>query len=217
MDKPAFYCRFAGSIPFAKSLQMQEGFKKQAFKQKQLFFLGFEPIKPVISLGIRSDASHIVWSEEKQIKNEISVQSVRRGGEATLHAPGQLVIYPVLHLPSAGLKIRDYITALEHISQAFFKALGITTFQQGKYAGLYTKKGKLCFFGIHVSQGVSQHGLSINVDNDLSLFNSIKSCGVEKRTHDSLSCYLSLCVDKKKLFLSWCDKAKLFFQPRSIA
>ena len=55
-----------------------------------------------------------------------------------------------------------------------------------EYSGLSTSKGKIAFFGIHISEGISQHGLSINVFNELSLFSSIKSCGVSHRSHDSL-------------------------------
>ena len=92
------------------------------------------------------------------------------------------------------------------------KSLALSlSWREGKYAGLYTKRGKLCFFGIHISEGVSQHGVSINVDNDLTLFDSIKSCGEGGREHDSLSFYPDISINKKELFFKWCDKAFDFF------
>lgn len=200
---------WAGSIPFEKSLSLQEKLKLSA-KKSQFCFFAFESSQPVITMGLRSDKSHIFWSEEKLKKHNILQKEIRRGGEATLHSPGQLVIYPVLHLPSMGLKVRDWIKALENITKDLFKDLGIEVWSEGKYAGLYTKKGKIAFFGIHISEGVNQHGLSINVDNDLSLFQSIKSCGEERRIHDSLSFYPDFSLNKRDLFFKWCDKALEF-------
>ena len=204
-----FY-HWVDSIPFEKSLTIQNDLKSFA-KQSQFCFFGFESKEPVITLGFRSDKSHILWPEKSLRKYNISLLNVRRGGEATLHSTGQLVIYPVLHLPFLGLKVKDFIVALEKITQNLLEDLGILSWQEGKFAGLYTERGKICFFGIHISEGVSQHGLSINVDNDLSLFDSIKSCGETGRKHDSLSLYHDFSLSKEELFFKWCDKAFDFF------
>jgi len=202
--------KWKGTVEFSETLEFQEQLKPVA-QQKKGFFLGFESKESVITIGFRSDKSHILWSEEKLKKYNISQIEIRRGGETTLHAPGQLVIYPVLSLPRLGLKVKDFIVILENITQSLLQDFDIRTKKEGKYAGLYTERGKLCFFGIHVSGGVSQHGLSINVDNDLSLFNSVKSCGETGRKHDSLSLYRSFSLSKEELFLRWCDKAFVFF------
>ena len=202
--------KWEGSIELSKTFELQEQLKPLA-QRGQGAFLGFESREPVITLGLRSDPSHILWPEKRLRKNNISLLNVRRGGEATLHSTGQLVIYPVLHLPSLGLKVKDFIVALEKITQDLLENLGILSWQEGKFAGLYTERGKICFFGIHISEGVSQHGLSINVDNDLSLFDSIKSCGETGRKHDSLSLYHDFSLSKEKLFFKWCDKAFDFF------
>ena len=201
---------WADSISFEESLTIQKELKGLA-KQSQFCFFGFESSQPVITMGFRSDQSHVLWTEEKLRKHNISQLEIQRGGEATLHSPGQLVIYPIVFLPLLGLKVKDFITALESISKETLGDLGIKTQKEGKFAGLYTKKGKLCFFGIHVSEGVSQHGLSINMDNDLSLFESIKSCGEIDRVHDKLSFYSDISISQQDLFLRWCDRAYSFF------
>lgn len=193
-------------MSFSETLKLQEELKIRA-REGHGTLLGFESESSVITMGFRSDENHILWSDEELKERNISKMAVRRGGEATLHSPGQLVIYPVLSLPRLSLKVKDFILALEEITQSVLRDFGIETKKEGKYAGLYTSKGKLCFFGIHISHGVSQHGLSINVDNDLSLFNSIKSCGETNRKHDSLSLYKNFSLSKTELFLKWCDKA----------
>ena len=140
-------------------------------------------------------------------KYQILQKEVRRGGEATLHTPGQLIIYPVLYLPAFSLKVKDFISTLEIITQKLLKDFGIVTNKEGSYAGLYTQRGKISFFGIHISHGVSQHGLAINVHNDLNLFQSIRSCGEPNRQHDKLSFYSQFSMSKKDLFFKWCKKA----------
>lgn len=205
---------WTGSISFKRSLVLQESFKPSA-KKFELHFLGFESQDTVIAMGLRADSTHILWTKEKLKNHNISSVNIRRGGEATLHSPGQLVIYPVVCLPLLGMKVRDFIVMLENITQALLKDLDCQTVKEGKFAGLYTKTGKLCFFGIHISEGVSQHGLSINVDNDLSLFDSIKSCGQSHRNHDSLSHYLNASISKEDLFFRWCNKAMDFLKKHS--
>ena len=205
-----FVCNWAGSIPFKHSLDSQEKLKALA-KKSQFYFFGFEVTEPVITLGLRANESHILFNERQLKQCGLSKMNLKRGGEATLHASGQLVIYPILSLPHLGLKVKDFIVKLEEITQSLLEDFGIKTKKEGRYAGLYTKRGKICFFGIHISEGVSQHGVSINVDNDLSLFNAIKSCGEQNRPHDSLSLYKKFSLNKEELFFKWCEKARAFF------
>ena len=206
LNSVGFSCQWAGCIPFEKSLEIQESLKDFAQKSENCF-LGFESSLPVVSLGLRADRTHILWNEDQLKKSQFSVVKVRRGGEAALHTAGQLIIYPVIRLNSLGLKVKDFILTLQNITQLFLKEKGIKTKTGGGSAGLYTKKGKIAFFGIHISRGISQSGLSINVNNELRLFDSIKSCGQPYRSHDRMSEYKGFSIDKKKLFFSWCDLA----------
>ena len=205
-----FVYNWLGSIPFEHSLKTQEKLKALA-KKSQFQFLGFEVTEPIITLGLRGDESHILFNESRLKQHNLSKLKLKRGGEATLHAPGQLIIYPVLSLLHLDLKVKDFISVLEEITKALLKDFGIETKKEGKYAGLYTERGKICFFGIHISEGISQHGVSINVNNDLSLFQSIKSCGEQNRKHDSLSLYPSFSLNKEELFYKWYEKAVTFF------
>jgi len=206
-SKLIFSKNWLGSLDFGQSLEYQKGLKKSV--NKAPFFLGFEPRSSVISLGLRADLSHVLKNESQLKKADVSVVRVRRGGEATLHNPGQLVIYPVIHLRDFALKVKDFIVALQDITQTLLKQLGIETTKGESFAGLYTEKGKIAFFGIHISQGVSQSGLSLNVDNDLSLFESIKSCGELHRPHDRTANYKAF--SKKALFFKWCEIAEAKF------
>ena len=206
--KLCFY--WAGSTPFEKSLLVQEKLKMAA-KNSIFCFYGFEPSSPVISLGLKADKSHVLWSKDQLKQKGISLFKVKRGGEACLHSPGQLVIYPIMRLPLLPIKVKDFISALEQISQSFLKSLGVKSHKEGKTAGLYSQRGKIGFFGLHISEGVSGQGLSINVRQDLSLLKSIKSCGMKDRPQDQLSLYPSGQLSLEELFFNWCEKAFQFF------
>ena len=199
---------WADSLLFEDSLQFQDRLKEGAAQNKSpISLLGFESSNPVISLGLRADSSHILWPPDRLKKHNISQVRVKRGGSATLHAPGQLVIYPVARLPALGLKVRDFIALLQTVTRDVLKDLGIFA-GAGPSAGLWTQRGKIAFFGIHVSQGVSCHGLSVNVENDLGLFSALKSCGQRGRSHDKLSFYpQTRGIKPQKVFLKWRQKA----------
>ena len=203
--------QYEAQIPFKESLERQESLKAKV-KDQEALILGFECEKPVVSLGLRGSEKDIL---EKDKLKDMEVFHVKRGGEAVLHSPGQLVIYPFLHLPSFHFKIKDYILFLEEITKDFLKDLGISSFKDGDEAGLYTKRGKICFFGLHVSHGISSQGLALNVTNDLSLFDHIKTCGKIKQSQDKMEFYLKD-LDLKDLFFKWCEKAKNQFEKRNL-
>ena len=211
-NKPVKICvknKWIGKVPFKTSLEEQEKLKDEA-KKGCFYFLGFETNRPAITKGVRANCEDIIWDADHLEKHNIELVELRRGGQATLHPPGQLVIYPVMHLPLLKIKIRDFIVALESITQSFFQDFGIETKRMEKYSGLSTSKGKIAFFGIHITGGVSQHGLSVNVCNDLSLFSSIKSCGTENRPHDNLISH-GINLTTEDLFYKWSKKAQSFW------
>ena len=207
------YSQWEGAIPFQKSLEIQEKLKPLA-KKGAGFFLGFESCHGVITKGLGTEAEDILWPEKQLAQKKISLISLKRGGKATLHAPGQLVIYPVIHLASFKWLIKDFILSLENMTREFLLDLGVAAGRkEEKYSGLSTARGKIAFFGIQVSEGVSQHGLSINVSNDLDLFHSIKSCGVKNRPHDKLKDH-QISLTTKELFEKWTARATPIFNQR---
>jgi lipoyl(octanoyl) transferase len=134
----------------------------------------------VVTLGIRSNNLQDVKS------GQLPVIEVGRGGHATLHSPGQLVVYPIINLRALGISVRDWICVLQKSTKDLLLQNSVSAESPGHDPGLYTSSGKIAFFGIQVQRGVSLHGVSINLSNDLSLFSQIRSCGVEHEKFDSL-------------------------------
>ncbi len=143
----------------------------------------------VITLGKRGESSvDIQHSESTLHERGIEVVQADRGGQATLHSPGQLVIYPILPLRSLGLGARAYVELLESTTLAFLSQYGIRARRPEGCSGpgLYTQSGKIAFFGVRIRSGVTLHGISINVSNDLVDFAAIRSCGRSGEAFDRL-------------------------------
>jgi lipoate-protein ligase B len=166
----------------------------------------------VITLGKRgSSARDLKTPPEELEKRGIEVCVIDRGGEATLHSPGQLVVYPLVPLARWDLSVREYVDGLREVTRQTLAALGVYSFcRSDREPGLYTDKGKIAFFGVRVDRGVTSHGLSLNVRNDLSLFDHIVSCGVREENFDSLAGH-DINASPLEIFELWCREFKRHF------
>jgi lipoic acid synthetase len=135
---------------------------------------------PVITLGARQNANKLRTNYESLKEQGIDVVDVRRGGGTTAHNPGQLVFYPILYLPDLGLDISDYIRKLEDIGIKLLEQLGVTTKRRKGFPGLWVKNRKIASIGVRVSKFVTYHGMAINIQNDLSIFDYIIPCGLDE-------------------------------------
>lgn len=107
----------------------------------------------------------------------IPVQEVERGGEATWHGPGQLVVYPILRLKDLGLGVRQYLRGLEAALIQVLAVFGLEARREEGATGVWVGEQKIASLGVAVRRGVSYHGLALNVDPDLSDFQLIRPCG----------------------------------------
>lgn len=174
---------FLGLLDFQKSVLMQQELSCLAQKSRCHYVIGLEH-PALLTLGYRAERSLEVLPH-----STLPIQSTTRGGLATIHSEGQLVIYPVMNLKELNLGVKEYVSLLLTTTQDLLGFLNIDSYIDTKAVGLYTHYGKLAFCGIQIKNGVSQHGLSLNVRNDLSLFSEIRACGCENAKFDSLSRY----------------------------
>jgi len=107
------------------------------------------------------------------VPNGIPVVRSDRGGEITYHGPGQVVLYALVDLARRDIKVKRFVWLLE---QAAIDLLGRGERRPGA-PGVYVGGAKIAALGIRVSRGRSYHGLSLNVDMDLSPFSAIDPCG----------------------------------------
>jgi lipoic acid synthetase len=134
---------------------------------------------PVITLGARESANKLLANQNDLAKRKINVVSVRRGGGATAHNPGQLVFYPILHLGYLGLGVSDYIRQLEAVGIELLQQLGVKSRRRKGFPGLWVGDKKIASIGVRASKSVTYHGMAINIQNDLSIFDYIEPCGLD--------------------------------------
>ncbi len=106
--------------------------------------------------------------------NGIPVVRADRGGDITYHGPGQVVLYTLVDLARRGIKVKRFVWLLE---QSVIDALGGRGERRAGAPGIYIEGAKIAALGIRVSRGRAYHGLSLNVDMDLSPFAAIDPCG----------------------------------------
>jgi lipoyl(octanoyl) transferase len=113
-------------------------------------------------------------AEHAPIANGIPLIKADRGGDITYHGPGQLVAYTLIDLARRGIKVKQFVTLLE---QAVIDLLEGRGERRSGAPGVYVSGAKVAALGIRVRQGRAYHGLSLNVDMDLSPFGAIDPCG----------------------------------------
>jgi len=133
----------------------------------------------VITLGARQSSNKLLVNREDLAQKHIDVVDVRRGGGTTAHNPGQLVFYPILNLQKAGLGINEYIRELEAIGAELLKQLNVHSTRRKGAPGLWIGERKIASIGVRVSRYITYHGMAINIQNDLSIFDFIVPCGLD--------------------------------------
>ncbi len=141
---------------------------------------------PVYTRGRRSSSDELSMSSQFYAEQGIAIRDVDRGGKVTYHGPGQLVGYPIV---STELTAGDVPRLVGLLEQAMIDALGEHGIAarrddagRGVWAGADEAAGKIGSIGLHIGQGVTTHGVMINVDNDLEPFDWIRPCGLDDPT-----------------------------------
>ena len=126
---------------------------------------------PIFTLGTAADKQHILNAKD------IPVVQSDRGGEVTYHGPGQLVIYFMIDLKKTKFGPRSLVKTLQEFTQSLLAEYLIeSTFIDGA-PGVYVDDKKIASIGLRISKGKTYHGISINIDMDLTPFSYINPCG----------------------------------------
>jgi len=126
---------------------------------------------PTFTLGQSGDSSHILNA------GRIPVVQSDRGGQVTYHGPGQLVMYVLVDLIRRGIGVRALVCSLERAVIDLLSSVSIIGARVADAPGVYVNGKKLAALGIRIKKGRSYHGLSLNVNMDLSPFAQINPCG----------------------------------------
>lgn len=132
----------------------------------------------VYTLGRRGGREFLMVSEEFLAEKKIDIVPIERGGVITYHGPGQLVIYPIIHLKQAGLSVAGYVAKLEELMMALAADAGVMAGRDARNHGVWVGDRKLGSIGIAIRHGVSFHGMALNVNLSLEPFGWINPCGL---------------------------------------
>jgi len=127
---------------------------------------------PVYTLGLAGRDEH-----GPRTHNGIPLVRTDRGGQITYHGPGQWIAYTLLDLRRRKLGIRPLVRKLENAVIALLAGYGISACGRADAPGVYVGDAKIAALGLRVRNGCCYHGLSLNVDMDLTPFQVIDPCG----------------------------------------
>jgi lipoate-protein ligase B len=132
----------------------------------------------VLTMGRMTKPENLLWTTESIKAQGVDVISVDRGGDVTLHAPGQLVAYPIMNLSDRGRDLKVFLEELEQVVIDLLREFDILAGSINGQRGVWAGKDKIASIGIGVRKWVSYHGLGLNVNTDLKLFRMIRPCGL---------------------------------------
>jgi lipoyl(octanoyl) transferase len=169
--------------------ELQEA-RKAGKGQDTVLFVEHEP---VITLGRGAQAAHVLLSRERLHELGIDVVETQRGGDVTLHAPGQLVCYPILDLSPDRCDVRRYIRDLTEVMRRLALDFEIEGGTLNEFVGFWVDRAsiqawpgeplakdpcKLGAIGVHLSRWVTKHGFAFNLTTDLELYRWVVPCGI---------------------------------------
>ena len=159
-----------GIRPYAPVWHEMQQFTRERTRpgQSQIWVLQHSP---VFTQGQAGKPEHILDH------GDIPVIQSDRGGQVTYHGPGQLIIYPLLDLHELKIGVRSLVQTLENTVIAFLGDYDIDAYARSEAPGVYIREQKIAALGLRIRKGFSYHGLSFNIDMDLSPFQQINPCG----------------------------------------
>lgn len=137
---------------------------------------------PVYTLGFHGNKHNLLLPENELNLRGAELICIERGGDITYHAPGQLIIYPIIDLEVRKMGVKDYMSILEECVIRLLDIYGIKGERVRSATGVWIGKGtkkerKICAMGVRCRRFVTMHGLALNVSTDLSGFSLINPCG----------------------------------------
>jgi lipoyl(octanoyl) transferase len=157
---------------YQETLIIQEGLREQVLKNPGDEFIVLVEHDHVYTLGKNANSSNI-------LNKVCDIIQTDRGGDVTYHGPGQLVAYPIINLKMRKIGVKLYVEMIEKLISDTLMYYGLESHVPFKETGVWVEDRKIASIGIHVSRGVTMHGLAININTDLSYFENIISCGIE--------------------------------------
>lgn len=176
-----------GLIPYKKAYDIQKSYVDEVLAGgEEVILVCSHP--SVVTLGKKS--------KQEDIQNwEGDIVQIERGGQATYHGPGQIIIYPILNLKNHHQNLSGFLAAMEESMISLLKELdldasGNPNRGEPEYTGVWVGPYKVASIGVAVKRWVTYHGLALNVFQDPLAFKGINPCGFSSSTMTSMETLL---------------------------
>ena len=116
-------------------------------------------------------------SENLLVETDILVIQSDRGGQITYHGPGQLIVYCLIDIKRLGIGVKKMVSLIEQSIIDLLEDYSISSHKISGAPGVYVDGSKIAALGLKVRHGRTYHGLSLNIDMDLSPYKLINPCG----------------------------------------
>ncbi|WP_367331068.1 lipoyl(octanoyl) transferase LipB [Sphingobacterium multivorum] len=202
-----------GLIDFKEAWDKQEAVFSSMVQQKSSILYGVKDLDEmannrlvfcqhphVMTLGKSGKENHLLLDVEALKQKGVGYYHINRGGDITYHGPGQLLCYPLLDLDNFFTDLHCYMRTLEEAVIRTLKEYGLSAGRYNGFTGVWfdantIKARKIAAMGVRCSRWVVMHGLSFNINPDLSYFKDIVPCGISDKPVTSMEAELGYKVD----------------------
>jgi lipoyl(octanoyl) transferase len=169
-DRPELRVKRLGLVEYVPAWEAMRSFtdRRDADTSDEIWLLEHPP---VFTLGQAGKPEHLLHD------TGVPLIRIDRGGQITYHGPGQLVAYLLVDLTRRRIKVRELVALMEQALIDCLAEYGLAAQRRAGAPGVYVDGAKIAALGLRVRNGCSYHGLSLNVDMDLSPFSAINPCG----------------------------------------
>ncbi|HEX3329428.1 MAG TPA: lipoyl(octanoyl) transferase LipB [Gaiellales bacterium] len=179
-----------GLTPYADALKLQQELAAARSQQAIPDTVVLVEHQPVITLGSRAvRAEELPLADAEYATRGIEIVEVPRGGRSTYHGPGQLVCYPILDLNARGRDLRRHVRGLEQTIVRTLAGFGIegSGRDEPHQSGVWVDDRKIASIGVRCARWVTSHGLAVNVDLDLGVYELFDACGLGNARFTSIT------------------------------
>ncbi len=171
---------YFGRVRYGDGVALQERLREElrAGRGSEALLLLEHP--HVYTLGRSARRSELLAAGEWLAARGVEVHECDRGGRVTYHGPGQLVGYPILDLTRHRQDLHWYLRSLEEVLIRTLATYGTAAGRSPGYTGVWVENRKIASIGVHVTRWITFHGFALNVTTDLSDFDLIVPCGIQR-------------------------------------
>lgn len=165
-----------GRRPYREALALQRDLHERVARGQEPDTWLVVEHEPVITLGRNAKRENVLASPAFLAARGVDLVEVERGGDATYHGPGQVVVYPIVKL-ARFREVQPFVSALERAVIETLATFGIATHGRAEHRGVYVGRNAICAIGLAVKQMTTLHGLALNVCTRLDYDRLITPCG----------------------------------------